>query len=313
MGSTSWTKHTKCIRIFTLGEIMTVGTRFDKFLASLMLTDVQRSDGQTKHVGVRQCLDQWYYASSYAGKGFLVGSWGKSTEIRPPRDIDIMYVLPESVYNRFQTRPGNKQSQLLQEIKTVLQRTYSTTEIKGDGQVVLVPFTTFSVEVVPAILLTNGRYWICDTNNGGRYKVADPDAEIKHIKDSNDTTSGNTRDLIRMIKRWQEFCNVPLKSFVIELLVIDFLQSWAHRGRSTTYYDWMTRDFFEFLKSKSQWNTVTVPGTYESIFLGNGDWQSRAETAYNRATKACNFERDNMPYSAGSEWQKIFGPDIPTG
>jgi len=278
-----------------------------------MLTPDQQADGQKKHTGVRQCLDQWYYDSSYAGNGFLVGSWGKSTEIRPPRDIDIMFVLPKEVYDRFEKHTGNKQSQLLQEIKYVLSRTYSNTEMSGDGQVVVVPFSSYGVEVAPAFPLQGGQYWICDTNNGGRYKIADPTAEIRKVKDSNTATNGNTRDLIRMLKRWQEYCAVPLKSFVIELLAIEFLTAWEHRGKSTVYYDWMVRDFFNLLRNKSSRSSVTVPGTYETIYLGDTGWQSRAESAYNRAVKACEFESQEMPYSASTEWQKIFGTDIPMG
>ena len=292
---------------------MTVGERFNQFIAALMLTTDQRSDGSTKHTGVRQCLDTHYYGTYYAGNGFLVGSWGKSTEIRPPRDIDIIFVLPKEVYDRFQTRPGNKQSQLLQEVKAVLERTYQNTDMRGDGQVVIVPFASYAVEVAPAFLLQGGQYWICDTNDGGRYKITDPTAEITKVKESNDATNGNTRDLIRMMKKWQEYCNVPLKSFLIELLSIEFLATWEHRGKSSVYYDYMVRDFFGFLKAKYSWNTVTVPGTYESIALGDADWKSRAETAYDRAVKATKHEAENMPYSAGLEWQKIFGTDIPSG
>ena len=195
----------------------------------------------------------------------------------------------------------------------MLQKAYSSTDIKGDGQVVVVPFASYAVEVAPAFLLESGQYWICDTNNGGRYKVADPKAEIKSVKDSNESTKGNTRDLIRMAKRWQEHCNVPLKSFLIELLAIEFLATWPYRGNTAVYYDWMIRDFFAFLKSKYSWSTVTVPGTYESITLGDADWKSRAQTAYDRAVKATQHEKDNEPYSAGSEWQKIFGTDMPSG
>jgi hypothetical protein len=292
---------------------MTVGSRFNQFLATLVLTDDQRSDGSTKHSGVRGCLDEHYYGSYYAGNGFLVGSWGKSTEIRPPRDIDIMFALPKNVYDRFDGRPGNKQSQLLQEVKAVLQRTYQSTEMRGDGQVVVVPFSSYAVEVAPAFLLQSGQYYICDTNGGGRYKTTDPNAEIQKVKTSNDATNGNSRDLIRMMKRWQEYCNVDLRSFLIELLAIEFLVSWQHQGKSSVYYDWMVRDFFYFLKNKSQWSSVIVPGTYETITLGDTGWQSRAETAYDRALKACGHEKDNMPYSAGAEWQKIFGTDIPSG
>jgi hypothetical protein len=277
-----------------------------------MLTSSQQEDGRTKHTGVRSCLNAYYY-NSYSGydNSMLVGSWGKSTEIRPPRDIDILFILPYPVYQRYQGVLGNKQSQLLQEVKRVLSATYSTTQMRADGQVVLVPFTSYSVEVVPAFTLDNGQYWICDTNSGGKYETTDPNAEIQRVKDSDVVTNGNTRNLIRMMKCWQAYCNVPLKSFCIELLVMDFLSSYEYKDKPTAYYDWMVRDFFKFLISKAN-GYVFAPGTIKTIWLGD-DWKSRAESALERAKKAVDFESQNCPYSAGEEWQKIFGTDIPTG
>ena len=115
----------------------------------------------------------------------------------------------------------------------MLAATYFNTDIRGDGQVVSVPFSSYFVEVVPAFKLTDGKYWICDTNDGGRYKTFDPEAEKSNIELSNQSTKNNTRDLIRMLKCWQDYCDVPLKSFIIELLVIDFLRTWEHRGKTT--------------------------------------------------------------------------------
>jgi hypothetical protein len=53
-----------------------------------------------------------------------------------------------------------------------------------------------------------------------------------------------------------------------------------------------------------------VPGTFEAIFLGSA-WQSRSESAYYRAVRACDHEWDNRVDAAGEEWQKIFGFQIP--
>lgn len=289
---------------------ITVSQRFERLLANLTLTREQRQDGVTKANGIHRRLNAHYYDAAAGQNGCYVGSWGKATQIRPPRDIDLMYLLPNEVYWRFDKRLGNKQSQLLQEVRTVLSFTYPTTEMRGDGQVVVVPFASYSVEVVPAFRLRNGQALICDTNDGGRYKTADPIAETKAVEHSHAQTNGNTRDLIRMLKRWQEYCSVPLKSFAIELLVVEFLASWPHRGKSTVYYDWMVRDFFRFLKEKPAHSFLLVPGTSEIIRFA-GDWRSRAESAYIRAEKACRLEADKMPYSAGQEWQKIFGTFIP--
>src|SRR3712207_8104877 len=41
--------------------------------------------------------------------GFLVGSWGKGTQLRPPNDVDLFTILPWEDYVRFDQRAGNKQ------------------------------------------------------------------------------------------------------------------------------------------------------------------------------------------------------------
>lgn len=239
----------------------------------------------------------------------LVGSWGKHTRVRPPRDIDILFELPYSVYERFGTYVGNKQSAILQEVKSVLLKTYSNTDMSGDGQVVAVRFSTFSVEVVPAFKLQNGQYWICDTHDGGSYKTTDPVAEQQQVSTVHSAHNNNLRPIIRMLKVWQANCNVPLKSFFLELVAIDYLQQCQWRDKSLFYYDWIMRDFFEYLQRKANGYAI-VPGTFEVINLGNA-WKSRCETAYGRAIKACSHEQDDEVVSAGIEWQKIFGTAIP--
>jgi hypothetical protein len=287
-----------------------VAGRFNGLLTNLNLTTAQSEYGQTKHAGVSSCLNVHYYGvTSGYSNSMLAGSWGKSTAIRPPRDIDIIFVLPASVYERFKSRTGNIQSQILQEVKGILSNTYTMTTMRGDGQVVVIPFATFPVELVPAFLLTSKQYLICDTNDGGKFKTVDPDAEIEKIKKADADTNGNTRNLIRMLKCWQGYCNVPMKSFCLELLAVDFLSTWQYRQNTATYYDWMTRDFMQYLLGK-KWSYVFVPGTSESIALGS-EWESKAQSAYDRAVKACNYEASDDDVLAGLEWQKIFGTDIP--
>lgn len=296
------------------GVTMTVSERFDSLVANLTLTSSQREDGQKKHRGVRSTLNLHYYSrTSETDNSMLVGSWGKCTEIRPPRDVDILFVLPQSVYDRFQYVTGNKQSQILQEVKRVLLGTYPNTDIRGDGPTVVVPFTTYAVEVLPAFRQYSGQYTICVTSNGGSYKTVDPNAEEANVKISNDATNGNTRKLIRMLKRWQECCSVSMKSFWLELLAINFIGTWEYRTNSSVYHDYMVRDFFRWLSAKGQssYNSLIVPGTYSSISIGN-DWASKADSAKGRAEKATAYEADNQPCNAGTEWQKIFGDFIPT-
>ena len=95
-----------------------VRRRFTQFLGNLAITQAQREDADTKQSGVRACLNRSYWGvSSGTANSLLIGSWGKQTQVRPPRDVDVTFLLPAEVYHRFQARSGNKQSQLLQEIR----------------------------------------------------------------------------------------------------------------------------------------------------------------------------------------------------
>jgi hypothetical protein len=288
---------------------MSVSARFTTFIGNISLTDAQKTAGAERREAVVKALNQNYYTSnSRTDNSIYIGSWGKLTRVRPPRDVDVLFNLPRSVYDRFELRAGNKQSQLLQEVKTVLLRSFSNTAIRGDGPAVVVPFSAYNVELIPAFSLTSGQYWVCMTDNNGRYKTADYAAEQTSISSSNTITSGNTRDLVKMMKRWQAHCAVSLKSFWIEILAVQFLDQWQYAGKSATYYDWMCRDFLSFIINRA--NTyISAPGTFELMFLGDA-WKSKATSALERAKKACDYEgSDNA--KAGDEWQKIFGTDIP--
>lgn len=72
----------------------------------------------------------------------------------------------------------------------------------------------------------------------------------------------------------------------------------------------MVRDFFAFLFLYVNGRTRIV-GTDEWIDLGNC-WQSKLQTAYTRARKACEYEKADQGQEAALEWQKIFGRQFST-
>ena len=286
-----------------------VQQRFENFLANITLTKDQIEDGETKIKGVVKCLNTHYYGhNSETANHLLGGSWGKQTRVRPPRDIDIIFVLPVEVYNRYQLRTGNIQSALLQEVKGVIEATYPNTNMRGDGQVVQVRFNSYMVEVVPAILLQNGQYWICDTNDGGRYKTIDPVLETKAFDEADKKVNRNVRDLTRMLKQWQEYCNVDIPSFVFERLSMEFLARWNNAGQNAFWFDWMVRDFFAYMLGREN-GTFTKFGTGQIVYIGNA-WKSKAVSAYKAAEVACVYDQQNHDALAAQEWQKIFGTMI---
>ena len=232
----------------------------------------------------------------------MIGSYGKRTAIAPPSDIDVIFKMPYSEYKRYDDYSGNGQSQLLQDIKNKLKTRYPTTSIRGDGPVVVINFNSYKIELIPAFILGDG-YYLPHTRNGGSWERTEPKKEMDNIIQSNKRSEGNTVKLIKMIKAWKTCCNVPIKSLVIELTVINFLKSYEYYNKSTMYYDWMVRDYFDEL-IKNVNSSCIIPGTYENLPYGN-KWESKAKTALNNAKKA--IENEKYPYTATGDWKKIFG------
>ena len=285
--------------------------RFSLLVADLQLTELQKADGYTKAFNIAKVLQAEYFEDAEPSPPYwLVGSWGKATQVRPPRDLDMFFALPWSEKARFDARQGNVQSQLLQEVKEVLGAKYQQTTIRGDGQVVLVAFNTIAVEVVPVFLMNNRQFVMPDTNGGGQWKTVDPMAQVAAIDSPDKHLNGNVRALSQIMKLWKYERNVPLKSFIIELLVTDYITNRPYNSYDTYWYDWYVRDFFEYLKGKAN-SYVLIPGVWDIYWLGD-DWLSKAETAYNCAVEACKNEYNDYQYLAGEEWQKIFGNRIKT-
>lgn len=288
-----------------------VTERFRRFHRSLQLTTDEINDGIAKQLGVRQSLQRAYWGpTTETPPGFIVGSWGKQTAIRPPNDIDLFMQLPAEVYHRFDGYTGNKQSALLQEVKGHLLTTYPQTNMRGDGQVVIVAFNTITIEVVPVFKWDDTGTWVMpDTNAGGRWRHVYPEAENIGLDEADRIGNRNCRPLIQIIKAWKDYCNVPIKSFHIEQLVAAFIRTYQYRDQDYFYYDWFVRDFLKFLIG--QYNgTIYAPASNEMVAIG-GEWFSRASAAYDRAVKACEYEREDYIMLAGDEWQKLFGSRIP--
>lgn len=294
-----------------------VDRRFRRFATGLEMTPNQLEDYNTKLREITQCLNRAYWPHLAAGSTDITwlvgGSWSKQTQARPGSDIDLIFLLPWEMRDRYQKRTGNKQSQILQEVKNVLIPSNPRTDIKGDGPTVVVDFSTVKIEVVPAFLCEpavgindiNLRVQVCDTNDGGRYKIAAPVAERVQAQQANAASQGNFIALARMMRTWKRYCNVPVKSVALDQMIIAFLARYEYAKETPFWHDWMVRDFFAFMLTQKR-NFALLPVSFEIIQFGD-EWVSRAETAYKTACRACEHEKLDHNAEAGEEWQKIFG------
>jgi hypothetical protein len=220
----------------------------------------------------------------------------------------MLFLLPTHEYSRIEQLAGNKQSQLLQEVKDLLQDTFPRTDLRADGQVVIAPFQTYNVEIIPAFHVKGGTYITSHTANGGSWRASNPAVEYQWIVDADSISADKATHLIKMLKAWKRECSVDIKSISLEVLAREFIRAWPHRQRTLYYYDWLVRDFFEFMLPY-RWGWTIVPGTEEKIYLGDS-WGTKCESAYGRAFNAERYEYADDGDTAAEEWRKIFGDEF---
>ena len=291
---------------------MSVSDYFSTFCSNLRMDSDTVSKIQYRYhqITKRINLDYWNSLSEIT-HSLYVGSYGRETEIWTS-DIDIIVQLPDSTYEKFNAYKSNGQSALLQEVKGVLQKTYSTSYVKGDGQVIGINFSDgINFEIVPTFINAYGSYIYPDSNSGGSWKTTDPKKEIDAMNSRNKDTNKNLKRLCRMVRAWKGECNVPMSGILIDTLVYKFINDWEYKDKSYLYYDFLSRDFFKYLNDLDEdQNYWLAPGSQRDV-LKNGEFHAKAKIEYNNAVSAILYEDSSCPYSAKQKWREIYGTKFP--
>lgn len=102
---------------------------------------------------------------------------------------------------------------------------------------------------------------------------------------------------------------------LVDTLAYQFIANWAHRDKSYFYYDFMCRDFFEYLagqdETKEYWS---APGSGQRVYGGKGQFQYKAKRCYNISLEAIEHEAADpkREWSAKQKWREIFGNRFPS-
>jgi hypothetical protein len=287
---------------------MSVSTKFQNFCSNIRISSSDASDISYRYKRITKQLNKDFWdTDSDSSHSLYVGSYGRDTDIHVS-DIDVLFQLPYAVYERINRHSGNGQSALLAEVRDSLKQTYSSTHISGDGQIVAIKFEDgINFEIVPCFINTSGSYTYPDSNNGGSWKTTNPKPEIEEVRKTNNLLNGNLKNLCRMVRSWKDKWDVPIGGLLIDTLAYQFIKQWTHRNESFLYYDYMTRDFFEYLKNqdenKAYWLAV---GSGQQVYK-KGNFQYKALRCYNLAIEAIDYEQREMPYSADGKWREIYG------
>ena len=169
-----------------MGSI-SVSNDFSTFCNNLRLNNTAVSNIQTRYHAITKRINQDFWnTDSDTTHSLYVGSYGRGTCIYTS-DVDIVVELPMSYYTKYNNYSGNGQSALLQDVRNSLMKTYSSSAVRADGQVVDIDFYDgIKFEIVPAFKYSdNSGYCYPDTNNGGTWKSMNPKAEIDSFNGRN--------------------------------------------------------------------------------------------------------------------------------
>ena len=288
---------------------------FSTFCGNIQVQNGATISRRYNAITKRLNTDFWETTSD-TSHSLYVGSYGRNTAIHGTSDVDMVFQLPDSIYEQYDQYSGNGQSALLQAVRTSVKKTYSVTNIGADGQVILIPFDDgITFELVPGFVNNDDSYTYPDSNGGGMWKTTNPKPEIAAIRTRNSACNNNLVPLCRMIRSWRKEWSVPIGGLLIDTLSYQFIIDWKHRDKSYLYYDYMCRDFFDYMAEQSTdqeyWK---APGSGQWVYAGKGQFQHKARRCYNLAIQAIEHETGNsqQEWSAKQKWRQIFGTSFPS-
>jgi hypothetical protein len=292
---------------------MGIADWFSTFCSNIRIQDGGTISSRYKAITRRLNTDFWNTTSD-TSHSLYVGSYGRDTSIAGISDLDVVFELPSALYQQYNGYTGNGQSALLQAVRASMRKTYPSTDVGADGQVVSVSFQDgITFEVVPVFINTAGSYTFPDSNNGGRWLVTNPRPEIDAIRTRNNVCNYNLIPLCRMMRAWKKKWDVPMGGLLIDSLAYQFIETYRHRDKSYFYYDLMCRDFFDWMATQPDdqqyWK---APGSGQHV-TGKGLFQYKARRCYNISTEAIEHElaTPKREWSAKQKWREIFGTSFP--
>lgn len=286
--------------------LLSLSSDFKEFCKNIKLDD---SAMRTTAREISKKLNKEYYGISGEENEhmYIVGSVGRKTAIKGSSDLDLLFVLPEDVYEKYNGYESSGQSQLLQEVKNVLKERYPKTDISGDGQVVVIEFDAYRVELVPAFINDASSFIYPDTHDGGSWKVTKPLLEQAVCDDYDDSSNGAFRDFAGILRAWKNNIGFSFSGLLIDSLVAEFFEK-NDLFEDATYYDYreMLLNLFGFLKDeKSNQSYWFALGSNQHVSdKGNGKFVKKAQIAYEKLKEASD---DNL----NEALREILGCDFP--
>lgn len=285
---------------------MSEASLFRDFRQNLSIKNSDDISTKYCNITARLNLDFWDTDSDTV-HSLQIGSYGRRTAIDGVSDLDMVFELPIENFDRYKKLQGNGPSAMLQEVRESLLKRYPKSDVRADGQVVGIFFSTYHVEVLPAFLDENGDYIHGDTNNGGSWKTTKPRPEIEAVRVLDNDTNGNLKDVCRMLRAWRNHVGAGIGGLLIDTFAYNFFVERDYKEATYNDYPKLFVSLFDYLADLPEQDYWMAPGSGQRVKC-NTKFQTKARRAAIRCQEAIDQDDEN---NKAKIWRKVFGKNFP--
>ena len=197
-------------------------------------------------------------------------------------------------------------------------REYTRSDIHRSGEAVVLNLKSkeWSFDIVPCfhtVVESNGRDYYLIPNGKDNWKKTDPLKDKTHVTTTNQAKDGRLLELIRLVKRWNKTRNSSsIPSYLLETMIVYHADSVTELSQ---YIDFRFRDTIKYVADNilaSVSDMKDIQGDINTLsFTSRFTLQSKAQTDYEKACKAWEYEKSGDHENAIKKWGEIFGSEFP--
>ena len=290
----------------------TIEQGFRNFLRTLRPTS-KESDAATSHrASIETCLKNNFGMTT---RFFRTGSFRSGTSISGYSDVDYFAQIPPSNLEKSPTL-------MLGRVRDVLKKRFPRTGVRINRPAVVAPFHPDAkerTEITPVgyVGVTTKEkykvYNIPDFSSG--WMCSSPDAHRTYVRKIDLKLGGKVKPLIRFVKAWKYYQNVPVSSFYLELRVAKYVE--GKQGIIYDDYDIVIKRIFAHLhdiqlarmQDPMKISGYIKPCSTDKILERT---KSKLSTALTRAQKACDARKSGDIENAFHWWNKLYNGKFPS-
>jgi hypothetical protein len=328
--------------------VKTVNSAFDEFLKSKVNLDQNKTikARNSRNWLINQIHEfpnrDNNFPKFYSSNDINFGSFARKTQIRPLDDIDFMVCISaegssydSSITNNIHEiivpekaeklkklcNDGNNtlnSIKVVNKFKKLLKNIpqYDKANLKRKGEAVTLKLTSYdwNFDIVPCFFTVadhNDRTYYLIPDGNGKWKKTDPRMDRDRVSTINPNNNGKVLNAIRLMKYWNKRPTMPsMPSYLIENMVLDYYET----NQAGNYIDYEIKYLLKYIKDNIFYSVQDPKGIQGDIntlsFDEKTKIKNRADSDYDKAILAGEFETNKDQKSAINKWKEIFGSEF---